>query len=270
MSTIFVTGATGKVGRVVVSGLLERGDAVRALVRDPATADLPAQAKLVRGDIRAPDLLPEDLDGVDGVFLVWPFLAADAADEVVEVLARRARRVVYLSAEAAAHRPESFWAVVERAVERFACEWTFLRPTGFAANTLMWADQIRTSSVVRWVYGQAARSLIDQRDIAAVAIRALTEAGHNGARHILSGPRAVTQVEQVQTIGDAIGRQLRWEEIPRDEVKQKLAGVPDSALDTWASFVAQPEVITTTVEAITGKPAREFSEWARDNAARFR
>lgn len=120
------------------------------------------------------------------------------------------------------------------------------------------------------MYGQAGRSLIDQRDIAAVAIRALTEAGHNGARHVLSGPRVVTQVEQVQTIGDAIGRQLRWEEISRDEVKEKLAGVPDSALDTWASFVSNPEVVTTTVEAVTGRAAREFSEWARYNADRFR
>jgi uncharacterized protein YbjT (DUF2867 family) len=270
VNTIFVTGATGKVGRVLVDGLLERGGAVRALVRDPATAGLPAETELVRGDIRGPDLPAQDLDGIDGVFLVWPFLTADGAEEIVEALACRAQRVVYLSAEAAGRRPDSFWAVVERAVERFAREWVVLRPTGFAANTLMWADQIRQSHVVRWVYGQAARSLIDQHDIAAVAIRALTEAGHNGTRHVLSGPRAVKQVEQVQTIGNAIGRRLRWEEIPRDEVQQQLAGVPDTALDTWASFVTEPEVVTTTVQAVTGKPARQFSEWARDNADRFR
>jgi uncharacterized protein YbjT (DUF2867 family) len=270
VSTILVTGATGKVGRFVVRGLLERGDAVLALVREPATAGLPAETKLVRGDIRAPDLLAEDLDGIDGVFLVWPFLIADGADDVVEALAGRAQRVVYLSAEPASHRPDSFWAVVERAVERFAGEWTFLRPTGFAANTVMWADQIRRSDVVRWVYGQAARSLIDERDIAAVAVRALTEAGHDGARHVLSGPRAVKQVEQVETIGDAIGRRLRWEEISRDEVQRELEGLPDSALDTWASFVSEPEVVTTTVEVLTGTPARQFSEWARDNSDRFR
>jgi uncharacterized protein YbjT (DUF2867 family) len=270
MSTIFVTGATGKVGRGVVRGLLERGDSVRALVREPATAGLPAETALVQGDIRAPGPLAGNLDGIDGVFLVWPFLSADGADEVVEALARRTQRVVYLSAEAAARRPDSFWAVVERAVERFAPEWTFLRPTGFAANTLMWADQIGRSDVVRWVYGQAARSLIDERDIAAVAVRALTEAGHGGARHVLSGPRTVKQVEQVQTIGDAIGRRLRWEEISRDEVKRELTGVPDSALDTWASFVSRPEIVTTTVEEVTGRPARQFTEWARDNADRFR
>jgi uncharacterized protein YbjT (DUF2867 family) len=130
--------------------LLERGDVVRALVRDPASAGLSAETQLMPGDICVPDLLLEDLDGIDGMFLVWPFLDADGADEVVEALAGRVQRVVCLSAEAATHRSDSSWAMAGRAVERFAREWTFLRPTGFAANTLMWADQIRASGVVRW------------------------------------------------------------------------------------------------------------------------
>jgi uncharacterized protein YbjT (DUF2867 family) len=270
VTAIFVTGATGKVGRHVVSGLLDRGKRVRALVRDPARADLPGETELVRGDFREPDRLADRLDGIDRTFLVWPSLSAEGAEEFVEVLARRTPRIVYLSAEAAAGRPDSSWGRVERAVERCARAWTFLRPTGFAANTLMWADQIRRSDVVRWVFGRAARSLIDERDIAAVAIEALTDSRHDGARLVLSGPEAITQARQVQTIGEAIGRALRWEEIPREQVKHLLAGVPDTALDTWASFVAEPEIVTTTVGDVTGKPARPFSRWAQDNADRFR
>jgi hypothetical protein len=64
--------------------------------------------------------------------------------------------------------------------------------------------------------------------------------------------------------------QLEWEEIPREEVQRQLTGVPDSTLDTWASFVSQPEVVTATVETVIGEPPRHFSEWARDNADRFR
>jgi uncharacterized protein YbjT (DUF2867 family) len=93
---------------------------------------------------------------------------------VVEAIADRASRIVYLSAQAAAERPDWFWATVERQIEGSGAAWTFLRPTGFAANTLMWAPQIRESDVVRWPYGDAARSLIHERDIAAVAARALT------------------------------------------------------------------------------------------------
>src|SRR4051812_39314831 len=145
VSMIFVIGATGKVGRNVVSGLLEQRVAVRALARDPAVADLPGGIQVVSGDLADPQSLSPDLDEVDAVFLVWPFFSADGVDEAVDLLARHPRRVVYLSAEAAAKRPDSFWARVEGAIERSGTEWTFLRPTGFAANTLMWADQIRES-----------------------------------------------------------------------------------------------------------------------------
>jgi hypothetical protein len=132
-------------------GVARRGDVVRALVRDPASASLPAGTQLVRGDIRAPDLLAEDLDGIDGMFLVWPFLDADRADEVVEVLAGRARRIVYLSAEAAARRPDSFWATVERAVERFAHEWTFLRASAHrAVREAVREGTCATRSASRW------------------------------------------------------------------------------------------------------------------------
>jgi uncharacterized protein YbjT (DUF2867 family) len=268
---IFVTGATGKVGRNVVAGLLERGVAVRALVRDPAAAGLPDDVEVTSGDLSDPHGFAEHLQGVEAVFLVWPFLTAEGAAAVVETLARHRRRIVYLSAEAAGGRPDSFWAAVEQAIERSADQWSFLRPTGFAANTLMWADQIRASGVVRWPYGGAARSLIHERDIAAVAVRALTEDGHAGARYVLTGPEAITQAEQARAIGEAIGRDVRWEELSRADAERRLAGrIPDSALDTWASFVETPEIVTSTVEEVAGAPARHFSEWARDHAEAFR
>ena len=225
---------------------------------------------MVPGDLTDPGGLADHLGGAEAVFVVWPFLTGHGADEVVDILARHTRRIVYLSAEAAAKRPDSSWASVERAIERSATEWTFLRPTGFAANTLMWADQIRQSGVVRWVYGQASRSLIHKRDIAAVAVRALTEDGHAGARYVLTGPDTLTQAEQAHAIGDVLGRDVRWEELSREEVRDQLAGLPDGALDTWASFVETPELITSTVEEITGMPARPFDEWARDYADDFR
>jgi uncharacterized protein YbjT (DUF2867 family) len=267
---ILVIGATGKVGRHVVSGLLERDVRVRALARNPDAAGLPAGVEVVSGDLSDPQGLAKHLHRVEAVFLVWPFFRADGADEVVDTLARHARRIVYLSAEAAGKRRDSFWAAVERAIERTATEWTFLQPTGFAANTLMWADQIRESGVVRWPYGQAARSLIHERDVAAVALRALTEDGHVGARYVLTGPETLTQAEQAHAIGDALGRPVRWEELSREDAEQQLAGIPDTALDTWASFVETPEIVTSVVEELTSEPARSFDEWARDHVEDFR
>jgi uncharacterized protein YbjT (DUF2867 family) len=268
---IFVTGATGRVGRQVVSGLVQREVEVRALVRDPAAADLPGGVDVVSGDLTDPDGVSAHLDGTEAVFLLWPFFGDGGAGEVVDALASHTGRIVYLSAEAAEGRPDSFWAAVEQAVERSAAEWTFLRPTGFAANTLMWADQIRESGVVRWPYGGAARSLIHERDIAEVAVLALTEDGHAGARYVLTGPEAITQSEQVRQIGAAIGRDLRWEELKREDAEAELGGtIPDTALDTWAGFVDTPEVVTSTVEEVAGRPARPFARWASDHATDFR
>jgi uncharacterized protein YbjT (DUF2867 family) len=123
---------------------------------------------------------------------------------------------------------------------------------------------------VRWVHGRAARSLIHERDIAAVAVQALTERGHHGQRYVLTGPQAVTQIAQVHAIGTAIARALRWEEVSPGQIAGQLAGIPSSALETWASFAREPEVVTPTVEQVTGAPALSFAQWARDHADDFR
>jgi uncharacterized protein YbjT (DUF2867 family) len=280
ITVILVTGATGTVGRQVVTQLSERGTPVRAATRDLSSAGLPAGVEVVRGDLADPASLESHLAGVDSVFLVWPFtspeLAAGPGARIVEMLARRVARVVYLSAQAAAGRPDSFWAVMERLIEDSGVAWTFLRPTGFAANTLMWADQIRDQGVVRWPYGAAIRSLIHEHDLAAVAVRALTEDCHAGRRYLLTGPEAIAQADQVRIIGEVTGRAVRWEELPPEEAQRQLlaawgdSGFVDSALATWARLVTQPEPVTRTVEEITGIPARTFRQWAADHASDFR
>jgi uncharacterized protein YbjT (DUF2867 family) len=275
---IVVTGGTGRVGRQVVAQLRERDQPVRVVSRNPGPSSVGAEAG--RADVADPATLEPHLRDADALFLLWPFtsaeLTADLAPRVAKIAARHVARVVYLSAQPAGERPGSFWALVERAIEDSGVAWTFLRPTGFASNTLLWADQIRSGDVVRWPFGAAARALIDERDIAAVAVRALTEDGHAGVRYVLSGPAVLTQAEQLAAIGHALGRDLTWEELPRPEAQQELtaawgdAGFAASALDTWEGFVTHPEVITSTVREVTGVPARSFADWAAVNADAFR
>ncbi|HYV60857.1 MAG TPA: NAD(P)H-binding protein [Acidimicrobiia bacterium] len=275
---ILVTGATGNVGREVVAQLHDAGVAVRAMTRSPAAARVPDGVGVVGADLSAPDSLGKALEDVEVVFLVWPFTTVDDAPPVLDAVASHTRRLVYLSA-AGGQRPEpegQFHADMERLIETSALDWTFLRPTGFASNTRLWADQIRRDGVVRWPFGNAARSLIHERDIAAVAVRALTEHDHGGAKHVLSGPELITQAEQVRAIGEAIGRATRWEEVPPESIRDGLAaafGNPsfvDHALATWARFVDEPELVTDTVEKLTGTRARTFRQWAADHADDFR
>ena len=275
---IVVTGGTGRVGAQVVAQLTERDRPVRVVSRRPARS--PDSTEAARADLADPASLEPHLLGADALFLLWPFTSAELtaalAPKLAEIAARHVGRVFYLSAQPAGEQPGSFWALAEQAIEDTGVPWTFLRPTGFASNTLMWADQIRSGDVVRWPFGAAARALIDERDIAAVAVRALTEDGHAGSRYVLSGPAVLTQAEQLATIGRALGRDLTWEELPKAEAQRVLAaawgdpGFAASALDTWERFVTHPETVTSTVRDVTGAPARSFADWAAANAGSFR
>jgi uncharacterized protein YbjT (DUF2867 family) len=279
---VLVTGATGNVGRQVVAQLVSSGVAVRALTRKPEGARLPHGVEVVRGDQSEPDSLDEALNGVDGVFLMWPFLPVNFAAAVVEKIAKRARRIVFLSTfgvrddlDEQLDPVTAFHARIERLIEQAGWEWTFVRAGGFATNTLLWAPQIRADGVVRWPYGAAARSLIHERDIAAVAVRALTSDGHAGAKYVLTGPQSLTQVEQVRAIGEAIGRSLRYEELSPEAARLELLGylpppLVEGMLGHLASCVVKPEQVSSTVEAVTGSPARTLREWAADHAGDFR
>jgi len=275
---ILVTGATGTVGRQTVSQLVDAGAEVRALTRHPDAARLAGDVDVVGGDLSDPSTLVPALNGLEAVFLVWPFTTVESAPAVLDTVERRTRRLVYLSS-AGGQQPDPvglFHADMEQLIEQSKLEWTFLRPSGFASNTLMWAGQIRGDGVVRWPYGAAARSLIHESDIAAVAVSALTGEGHIGAKYVVTGPELLTQADQVRRIGEAIGRPARWEDVPPEAVRDGLAAAfgdasfADHALDTWARFVEEPELVTSTVERVTGTPARTFREWASDHAGDFR
>ncbi|MFB7513780.1 NAD(P)H-binding protein [Streptomyces sp. NPDC056144] len=277
---ILVTGATGRVGGAVVARLHATGVPVRALVR--GAADLPEGVEAVRGDLADPASLGAALEGVDAVFLVWPFLSAEGASVVVDAIGKHARRVVYLSSAGvgAAEEPgdpiTAFHTELERLVEASGLEWTALRPTGFASNTLGWAEEIRATGAVRAPLARLARPLIHEADIAAVAVQALTTDALIGTRPLVTGPEPVTQERQAALIGEAIGRPVRFEEITLDEAVERMraAGYPadlvDAVLPAQAEMLDRPEPVNDEVERITGAPARSFREWAVDHAADFR
>ncbi|MGW2409076.1 NAD(P)H-binding protein [Streptomyces sp. NPDC001739] len=287
--TVLVTGATGNVGRQVVAQLLATGVRVRALTRQPDSAGLAYGGVDVRaGDLADPRGLEEALKGVDRAFLMWPLHTADAAPDVVEALRRHVDHVVFLSSGAVQdgltpdqqrHPVGRSHAAVERLIERSGLDWTHLRPSTFASNTLWWADQIRAGDVVRGAFGAVPMALLHEADIAAVAVRALTEEDrHVKAAYTLTGPEVLTQVDQVRILGEAIGRPLRWEELSREAARQQLLAddtFPDSFVDTlldgYAEMLDAPRpVTTTTIEDVAGRPARTFRQWAVDHAADFR
>jgi uncharacterized protein YbjT (DUF2867 family) len=282
--TVLVIGATGNVGPSALSRLVEAGAPVRALlIKDDPNADrVPDGVEVFHGDLAEPDSLDDALDGVDAVFLMWPFftLPVDTAPEVLAKIEQNARRVVFVSSVGVhiglERRDNNCHAYLEELLEKTTLEWTFLRTTGFMANALGFAGQIRAGDAVHFPYGAAARTSVHEGDLAAVAVRALLENGHAGQKYLVTGPEVMTQKEQVHIIGEVLGRSLTWQDVAAQDARDQMvaSGWPpayaDGALDYFAQLTTEPEVGSSVVEEVTGKPARTFREWAVENAARFR
>jgi len=282
---VLVTGATGRVGRLVVDELVRAGVPVRALTRRPEQAALPAGVEVVAGDFTVPASLDAALEGAVAVFLVWT-AAPTAAPAVVARLAAhppRPRRVVYLSAPFRTPHPffqqpnpmREVHAEVERLLAATGLEVAVLRPGMFASNALhWWAPQIRDGDVVRWPYASAETAPIDERDLAAVAARVLLDARHARGDYVLTGSQSLSQAAQVQAIGDAIGRPLRFEELSPDEFRRDTAGtwpggVVEMLLGAWRAALGRPAFVSSAVHEVLGSPPRTFHRWAADHAAAF-
>jgi uncharacterized protein YbjT (DUF2867 family) len=280
---VLVTGATGRVGRVVVDLLVDAGVPVRALThRSEAAATLPDDVEAVPGDLTVPDSLEAGLRGVDTVFLVWTAPPATAA-AVVERLATHVRRVVFLSAPHQTPHPffqqpnpmAVLYADIERLLAAAGLETTFIRPGMFASNALFWwAPTIRAGHALRWPYGGAETAPVDDRDVAAVAARTLYQDGHAGGDHVLTGPESLSQEEQVGIIGDVLGRPVTFEELSPDEFRRETEGgwprpAVDMLLAAWGATMGRPAYMTSTVSDILGSPPRSFRQWVTDHAAAF-
>ena len=283
MSRVLVIGSTGNIGRAVIAQLAASGSPVRAFTRDPDAAQFPASVETVRGDLTHPATLDRALEGIETVFLIWT-APAGAIPAAMERITKLTRRIVFLSAplktphpffqqpNAARKAPET----IEPLIEDSGVEWTFLRPGMLAANALLWwAPRIRAGQTVRWPYLSVPAAPIDERDIAAVALRALTEAGHSRAEYVLTGPQSLTHRDQISIIGKVLGRPIPLEEISPDEARRELVSlfplfVVNMLLDAWRAAAGLPAYMTSTVEAITGAPARSFETWVTDGISHFR
>ena len=277
-----VIGATGNIGRQVACQLAATGAPVRAMTRNPGRAGLPPEVEVVQGDLTIPDTLNRCLSGVDAVFLVWTAPQAGFND-ALRLMAKHARRIVFLSSPIKTPHPffqqpnanRVLVEQMEQAIESSGPQWTFLRPGMLATNSRhFWGAQIRSGNVVRWPYLSTPTAPIDERDIGAVAVRVLSGDGHGGMEYVLTGPESLTQLEQVATIGRAIGRELRIEEITPEEARKAWGATMPVALvnmllDAWAAALGQPAFVTSAVEQVTGKPARTFSDWVANNLSAF-
>ena len=272
--TILVTGATGTVGRHVVEQLVQSGQTVRALTRDPAGVTVPAGVEIVGGDLTAPDTLPAALAGVTGMHLIS--IGGDdyaplqtAAMVLARAVEAGVRRVTVLTGS------EDELAVAQ-AVAASGLEWTHVQPVEFMANKLGWAESIRAEGVARAPFATQPAVIVDEADVAAVAAAALLEDGHSGRTYTPTGPEAVTPIAAARRIGDVIGRDIRLVELTLEQARDQMraSGLREEVIDYIVEYGTHaPEVAYTvlpTVHQVTGRPARSFDQWVAEHADKFR
>jgi len=275
--TIVVTGATGNVGRPLVAELAAAGARVRAISRAPKTAGFPPRVEVVGSAADA-------LTGASAVFLNSRALGEQLPKVVDQCLRAGVTKLVALSSINAdddfSRQPSRFRGDRNKEVEQLAVEsglaWVSLRPTVFATNFAgMWSAQIRAGDVVGGPYAAASSAPIVERDISAVAARALLTDDLVGQRIPLTGPQAFTNSELVEVIGTVLGRPLQYFEAPKDMVRQRFIGLGFGAdfADAYTAMLEQtldkPALVTHDVEKILGRPATPFAQWVSENRNLF-
>jgi uncharacterized protein YbjT (DUF2867 family) len=272
---ILVTGATGNAGGATVRALLDAGADVRALVRDPGSAELPAGVEAIAGDLNRPETLGEAIASAEAAFLLSGY---DGLEQTLSDMKRvGVERVVLLSSSGAPGGDRSnavarYHIDSERAVRESGLAWTFLRPNSFMSNTFRWAPQLRTGDTVRLPFADVAVSTIDPDDLGAVAAAALTSGAYDGQALRLSGPESLRPGDQIGVVAEVLGRDLRFEPMSNDEARAEMSqNMPAEYVDAFMSFFAEGTVDETTVwptvEQVTGRPAGSYERWVRANAA---
>lgn len=275
---ILVTGATGTVGSEVVRQLVGRGESPRALVRDRQKAGqrLGEQVECVVGDLDRAETLETALTGVDRLFLLTR-QSSRQPDQERDIVSAAMRagvgHVVKLSVFRADETSPLQIARQHRQAELVLTDsgltYTILRPPFFMQNLL---GMVRDGAIYT-ATGDGRVAMIDARDIAAVAVAALTSPKHEGEIYTPTGPEAVSFDEAATIVSQQIGEQIRHVRVPPDAVRNALQA---RGMQAWyAEDMAKlhtmladgyEDAVTEDVRLMAGQPPRTLAQFARDFA----
>jgi uncharacterized protein YbjT (DUF2867 family) len=164
----------------------------------------------------------------------------------------------------------------ERHIEATGIDWTFLRPVSFMQNFLMSAATIKSQGAFYNPVGDAKVSYVDVRDIGDVAAAVLTNEGHAGKAYTLTGPQAITNLEIAESIGRAIGKTVKYVQVPLEKARETMLGfgmeraVVDGLVELLSIQAAgQVGSVSSNTETLLGRRARDFAAFVADNAAAF-
>jgi uncharacterized protein YbjT (DUF2867 family) len=277
---ILVIGGRSKIGSALLGELSGRGERVRVLVRPGEPADgLAGAAEIVPGDLADEGSLVTAMAGIEKVFLLssphrdavtWHRNAIDAARRTqVRLLVRSS--IIGADADSPADFISAHTAS-DRYLADSGLPYVIIRPNLFLQNIPeSTIPSIDPSGAFYVNAGQAKISMVDTRDVAAVAAVTLTEPGHTGARYEVTGPEALSYADVAAKLTSVLGRPVTYVDAPDDAVRKALL---DAGLGEWFAsalvglyqdyrrsgthgYAAQ---VTGTVARLTGRPARALDD----------
>ena len=275
---ILVTGATGTVGGEVVRQLVAAKIPARALIRDSGRAGaVPTGAEIVVGALDNREALTRACGGVEAVFLgsfEHPRMLELQANVIAAAKAAGAARMARLSAlSASVESPHAFarrHGMGDRQVLTSGLGGIALQPTWFNQNFLTYFPK----GVLRMPVGAGRIPFIDVRDIAQVAIAALTRPGWEGGAIELTGPEALSHAEVAAILSAATGRSFRFEDdsVATFSARSRAEGMDEDYLDVLLGLYArvrdgESARVRSGVEDVLGRKPIAFNDFARDHAA---
>jgi uncharacterized protein YbjT (DUF2867 family) len=263
---ILVLGGTGKTGARIVEGLKQRGIPVRIGSRSTSP----------KFDWEDATSWRDALQNIESVYIAFqPDLAVPGAVEAITALTKLAvssgvQRLVLLSGRGEDEAEES-----EQVIMKSGLKWTIIRSSWFNQNFSegFFLDPILQGHVALPVK-EVGEPFIDTKDIADIAIAALTDDKHQGQLYEVTGNRLLTFREAIQEIAKATGNDIQYEQISMDDyvIAMANAGVPSDYI-TLAKYLfevvldGRNESVADGVERALGRKPRDFSEYVKEVAA---
>ena len=283
MNPILIT--PGNIGDYVAMQLASKGYRVRVLVRE-VLKDSPWNALRVEqvvGDLRSIDSLAPAFQGVAKFFSVSPFvedLAQLGLNSIEAAKRAGVKHIVRASAMGAADdsaiTAPRLHSQVERALASSGIAYTALRPNAFMQNYLGQAAGIKSQGAFYLPQRDSKISLVDARDIAAMAVRALTEPGHEGKTYTVTGPEAISNDEVAEKMSMQLGRKITYVDVTDEQAADSMRawGMDDWAVGVMIELMQAARsgymaAISPDAQNVLKRPPASFDQFLKDHLPIF-